>query len=115
MLYISWYLKNSEYEHFAYEGISHQYFYMGVMDKAKHYNERTMLGKSENMQSTARRAAEAVLEKFYKTENDTENRKDERRNLRRIASPSTNTNLPLANKQINLLPNFTEAQSAKFD
>lgn len=85
------------------------------MDKAKHYNERTMLGKSENMQSTARRAAEAVLEKFYKTENDTENRKDERRNLRRIASPSTNTNLPLANKQINLLPNFTEAQSAKFD
>jgi len=51
MLYLAWFLNNLEYEAYAYEGLGLQNFYLGEMYKAKHYSERFLNGKTENMES----------------------------------------------------------------
>ena len=61
MLYLAWYLDNYKWEILAYEGIACQYFYLGDHQKAEHYKERVMRGKSENQTSVVRRLAESLI------------------------------------------------------
>jgi hypothetical protein len=51
MLFLAWYLKSEQYEFLAYKGLSLQNFYLGKFQKARHYNERVIRGKSENILS----------------------------------------------------------------
>lgn len=49
MLYLAWFLQDLKYEAYAYEGLALQNFYLGELQKAKHYNDRFISGKTENL------------------------------------------------------------------
>lgn len=61
MLYLAWYHDNYVAEMQAYQGISLNYFYLGQLKKAKHYNERVLRGKSENQNSIVRSTAVSIV------------------------------------------------------
>lgn len=52
MLYLAWFLNDEEYEALAYEGLARENFYLGELQKAKHYNERFIGGKTENVEKS---------------------------------------------------------------
>jgi tetratricopeptide (TPR) repeat protein len=68
VLYYSWYYSRFKVEMKACQGIAMQYFYLGQLQKAKHYHTRSIRGKSENDSSIVKRSAISVIQQQIESE-----------------------------------------------
>lgn len=90
MLYFAWYHDNYLFEMQAYQGISLNYYYLGQIKKATHYNERVLRGKSENENSIVRATAVELVATTKKMSDFSKigSKRQEKVGFDRVPSPS---------------------------
>ena len=67
---MAWHAKDHNYEMAAYEMISKMHFYIGNIQKAHYYHDRSIRGKEEVLNSKVRQLSEIVYVKKIKDRND---------------------------------------------
>jgi hypothetical protein len=75
----------------AYDSLSIDYFYLGLIEKAQYYHDRVMRGKTENTKSIVKRVSCNLLVSRRENRHNIELRRDgnkSKQEFQRLPSPS---------------------------